>query len=284
MDRLSPLLAHFSLTARVFYSGALCGWHDFDASEGVGHVHILRSGSVRASCPGHPTVQVSRPALLFYPRPCTHQIVVDDDQAADVVCASVDFGANGGNPLLLGLPALIVIPLDSAPALAPTLQLVFTEAFDSRCGRQPALDRLTEYLMIQVLRHAMAEHLVDVGALAGLDDPRLSRALTAMHERPGESWTLVALARVAGMSRARFAVRFRQTVGATAMDYLTDWRLSVARRLLRKGMALKRVSNEVGYASPTAFARVFTQRIGEPPSRWIARQAPDPVNPAPEHH
>lgn len=274
MDRLTPLFAHFSLSARVFYAGALCGWHDFDASEGVGHVHILRSGRVRARCPGQPEMLVTRPSLLFYPRPCTHQLVVDDDQSADVVCASVDFGTGGANPLLLGLPAVIAIPLDAAPALEPTLQLVFAEAFDRRCGRQPALDRLTEYLMIQVLRHAMAERLVDVGVLAGLADPRLSRAITAMHERPGEPWTLEALARIAGMSRARFAVHFRQSVGATPLDYLTDWRLGVARRLLLDGMALKRVSGEVGYASPTAFARVFAQRIGEPPSRWIGRQAP----------
>lgn len=65
------------------------------------------------------------------------------------------------------------------------------------------------------------------------------------------------------------------------MDYLTDWRLGVARRLLRKGMPLKRVANEVGYASPTAFARVFTQRVGEPPSRWTDRQVRDPVDPTP---
>lgn len=271
MDRLSPLLAQFSLVARVFYSGALCGWHDFDASEGVGHVHILRSGRLSARCPGQPDMLVTQPALLFYPRPCTHQLVVDNDQAADVVCASIDFGASGGNPLLLGLPDAVMIPLDSAPSLAPTLQLVFGEAFDARCGRQAALDRLTEYLMIQVLRHAMAERLVDAGALAGLADSRLSRAITAMHERPGESWSLEALARAAGMSRARFAVSFRQVVGTTPMDYLTDWRLGVARTLLRKGMALKRVAGEVGYSSPTAFARVFAQRIGEPPSRWIDR-------------
>ncbi len=270
MDRLTPLLNRFDLTTRVFHTGPLCGWADFDEADGVGHLHILLGGRLRASRSGQSDLEVSTPALLFYPLPSTHRVTIDDGEAADVLCASVDFGTAAGNPVLRGLPDLLVVPIDAAPALRPTLELIFAEAAAARCARQTALDQLVGYLIIQLLRHAMAERLVDAGILAGLADPRLARAITAIHDKPAHPWSLEALAREAGMSRARFAANFRATTGITPIDYLTDWRVGVARSLLRKGMPLKRVALEVGYASPTTFARAFSQRTGKTPGQWAA--------------
>jgi AraC-like DNA-binding protein len=272
MDRLTPLLARFDLSARVFHTGPLCAWADFDGTDGVGHIHLVREGRVRVVGVGHPTFDVTEPTLLFYPRPSVHELRTVDGVDVDVLCASVDFGVGLGNPLLRGLPDVLVVPLDDAPALAPTLDLLFAEAFDQRCGRQVALDRLTEYLVIQLLRHAMAARLMDAGALSGLADPRLSKAINAMHERPAEPWTLASLAELAGMSRARFAANFRSRVGATPLGYLTDWRLGVARTLLRQGRPMKRVASEVGYASSHALARAFTQRLGLSPTEWLRVQ------------
>ncbi len=272
MDRLTPLLARFELSARVFHTGPLCGWADFDGTDGVGHVHLLREGHLRIASAGRATVDVTRPSLLFYPRPSAHELRTVEGRSVDVLCASVDFGAALGNPLLRGLPDLMIVPLDAAPALTPTLDLLFAEAFEQRCGRQAALDRLTEYLVIQLLRHALSARLLDAGALSGLADPRLSKAINAMHERPAEPWSLASLAGLAGMSRARFAANFRATVGATPMGYLTDWRLGVARTLLRQGLPMKRVAPEVGYATSNALARAFTQRVGVSPTRWLSAQ------------
>jgi AraC-like DNA-binding protein len=272
MDQLSPLLAQFELSARVFHTGSLCGWVDFDGTDGVGHIHLIRQGHLRIASAGRATVDVTRPTLLFYPRPSAHELRTVDGANVDVLCASVDFGAALGNPLLRGLPDQMIVPLDAAPALAPTLDLLFAEAFDQRCGRQAALDRLTEYLVIQLLRHAMAARMMDAGALSGLADPRLSKAINAMHERPAEPWTLESLARLTGMSRARFAANFRATVGATPMGYLTDWRLGVARSLLRKGLPMKRIAPEVGYATSNALARAFAQRVGVSPIQWLRAQ------------
>ena len=70
------------------------------------------------------------------------------------------------------------------------------------------------------------------------------------------------------MSRASFAAHFRQTVGTTPLDYLTDWRVSVAQTLLKSGKPLKLVAPEVGYSHPVALTRVFTKRIGISPTQW----------------
>jgi AraC-like DNA-binding protein len=270
-DRLESLLARFELSARVFHTGALCGWADFDAADGVGHLHLLREGQMVLERPGHAPLELEQPTLIFHPRACAHRLVAaNPDEPPDMLCASIEFGAAYGNPVLREMPDTMIVPLHESPGLEPAVTLLFSEAFERRCGRQASLDRLTEYLVIQLLRHAMAKRILDAGALAGLADARLSRALTAMHDQPGQRWTLEVLARQAGMSRARFAVHFKRTVGHTPMDYLTDWRISLARTMLRRGEPVKRVADQMGYASTATFARVFAQRMGVTPAKWIS--------------
>lgn len=270
MDRLSPLISRFSLAARVFYSGAPCGTFDFSA-EGYGYMHILRSGSVSIHHPDAATIEVTQPSVIFYPRPRAHRFQIAKKIKAEIVCISIDFGAGLGNPVMLALPEILVVPLDSITELMPALTLLFEEAFNTRCGRQAGLDRLAEYFLILLLRHALETELVTGGILAGLVDNQLVKAITAMHERPEHNWSLEELACTAGMSRASFAAHFRQTVGATPLDYLTDWRISVAQTLLKSGKALKLVAPEVGYMHPVAFARVFAKRIGVSPREWQDR-------------
>jgi transcriptional regulator GlxA family with amidase domain len=77
-------------------------------------------------------------------------------------------------------------------------------------GRQAALDRLAEYILILLLRDVVGRELVQSGTLRGLSDERLSKALMAMHQHPEGPWDLDRLAAVAGMSRARFAAHFRE--------------------------------------------------------------------------
>lgn len=273
MDLLSPLFARFTLSARVFYTGALCGVVDFDNTRGIGMLHVLRRGRVRVVQPPAPSLDVTQPSLLFYRQPFSHRFEVDEIDGADLVCAFIDFGSGAGNPLLRGLPDLLMVPMADIAGVEPTLALLFDEAFAQRSGREAAIDRLVEYFVVLLLRHAIDARLVEGGVLAALADPRLAKAMTAMHERPEHAWTLDELAQTAGMSRARFALHFRATVGATPMAYLTDWRVSVAQTLLRRGRPLKSIAPAVGYASPVAFARVFARKAGASPVDWLARQA-----------
>jgi transcriptional regulator GlxA family with amidase domain len=111
-----------------------------------------------------------------------------------------------------------------------------------------------------------------VGLLAAMTDPRLSLAINAMHQRPAHPWTLDELADVASMSRARFAVNFRKLVGITPLDYLTSWRLAVARGQLRRGKPLKSIALAVGYQSSEALSRVFARKVGQTPVEWLREQ------------
>jgi AraC-like DNA-binding protein len=275
MDPLSPLFKRFTLSARVFYSGALCGIVDFDNSQGIGMLHVLRRGRLRVAQPPAPSFELSQPTLLFYRQPFVHRFEVDAADGADLVCAFVDFGATLGNPLLRGLPDFLVVPLADMIGVESTLALLFDEAFARRAGREAGIDRLMEFFVVLLLRHAIDARLIKIGLLSGLADARLAKAITSMHDKPEQAWTLEALAQTAGMSRARFAASFRQTVGTPPLDYLTDWRVSVAQTLLKRGKPLKAVAPAVGYSSPAAFSRVFAKRVGVSALDWVAAQSAD---------
>lgn len=133
------------------------------------------------------------------------------------------------------------------------------------------MNRLIEVLVIQVLRYVIEQRLIDGGLMAGLDDPRLHKALSAVHAEPASPWTLESMAAEAGMSRARFAAHFAQLVGVPPGEYLTAWRLGLARTMLRRGLPVKQVAVEVGYANASALGRVFSQRFGQSPTAWQQR-------------
>lgn len=271
MDLLAPFFANFALSARVFYSGRLCGASGDHDSEDEGHLHVLRRGALEVTQRNGRTMVIDQPSVLFYPRPCGHRFRGDETSGAEIVCAAIRFGTGMANPLVLALPEVLVVPLDSVPELGPAVELLFAEAFGENPARQTAVDRLAEYFLVLLLRAAMKARLVRGGVLMGLADSRLAHALTAMHERPEYDWSLGELAHLAGMSRARFAGHFRRVVGVTAFDYLTGWRIGRAQSLLKRGESLKLVAPAVGYTNSTALTRVFRQRVGLSPTEWRSR-------------
>jgi AraC-like DNA-binding protein len=269
MDKLTPLLNHFSLRAGVFYTGKICGIHDFEQDALHGHIHLIRTGSARVIGVQKDTIDITRPSILFLPRPEAHRLLVDDEVGADVVCGSVLFGAGGRNPITDSLPSVVLVTLAELPGVEALLELMFDEAFSARPGNQAALDRLCEVLMIRLLRHCIGQRLTQGGALAGLADNRLAKALIEIHADPGRNWELSDMAEVAGMSRARFAVRFRTITGETPANYLATWRVMTAQRLLKQGRQLKHVACDVGYGSASALTRVFLRKLGYSPTEWI---------------
>jgi AraC-like DNA-binding protein len=274
MDHFEALFRHFTPTAQAFFSGNLCTLIAFDDPDGMGHLHILRGGRLTVTRAGRSPLELSEPAIVLMPRHLAHGFVPDPDIGADLICATIQIGGRQGNPIALGMPDLLVVPLGRIATIAPTLDLMVGEAFAALDGRQVALDRLFEYLIVQIIRHLIGEGLVSGGVLAALGDPRLARAVTAMHDKPEKLWTLDDLAEVAGMSRTAFARQFRMTAGSTPMDYLTRWRMTIAQNMLRKGTSIKAVASAVGYDSPAALSRTFTKTCGASPRHWLAEQHP----------
>jgi AraC-like DNA-binding protein len=278
VDRLTSLFDRFRVSAQMFHAGTLCGASHFSSDPGLGFVHVLRGGSMkvvhRKTAGGPPKrLHITEPSLLFYPRPLDHDFIYPPEDGSQLVCASLRFEGGAMHPLARALPPLVVVPLSEVPALASTLELLFAEADQARCGRPLLANRLFEVLLIQLLRWLLdrqgAEAVLPEGLLAGLADPQLARALVAMHEQPAHPWDLPALAERAGMSRSSFAASFKRVVGETPAEHLAQWRLALAQQRLARGEAIKRVALEVGYGSASALSRAFSARVGKSPRAWL---------------
>jgi AraC-like DNA-binding protein len=270
VDRLDALLKRFSLSAQMFHHGPLCGTHDFTDLD-TGYLHLVRSGTLRVQHKGQRPLAIREPTLLFYPLPLVHRFI-SDEVGADMTCASVEFVGGADNPIARALPAFLALPLSQTTGLRDSVDLLFNEAATPRCGRGAIINRLFEVVLIQLLRELLERDDLAMGLIAGLAHPQLRKALIALHAKPENNWSLEALAKAAGQSRTVFAQTFREVVGTTPGDYVSDFRISVAQDLLRKGHAAKLVAQEVGYGSNVAFSRVFKNKTGLAPGQWLARQ------------
>lgn len=268
VDRLETLLDRFSVSARVFHTGKLCGVNTLDPTDDSGQLHLIRSGTADVRHRGAADLHIDTPSLLLYPRPLPHSFITDATHGADFACAYLRFEGGAANPITAALPDVVCLPLREIEGAENVLALLFEEATLHRCGRQALLNRLFEIVLIQILRQLMESGRTQVGMLAGLAHARLRHALVAMHERPAEDWSLQTLADRAGMSRSVFANTFRDTVGCTPGSYLQKWRIGLAQQALRGGRPLKLVADEVGYGSEAALSRAFKAQVGHSPREW----------------
>lgn len=265
LDCLSALLARFTLSVSIDFAGVLERSQRIESHPDHGGFHILRTGAIRLD----QRQTVLAPALILMPRRDDHQLHTLDGERVQLVSGSVCFGMPEANPIVASLPELLVIPLDKA--VRPTLLVLEQEITAPGCGTRMAMERLCEVLLVQSLRQLITHASMSTGVLAGLADPRLALALTALHTDPAHAWTLPELARVAGMSRTAFAMTFHQRVGRTPGEYLGWWRAALARQLLEQGLTLNQVAGQVGYDSPAALARQMRRTLGVGP-REIRRR------------
>lgn len=284
VDRLSALLERFRVRAALFHSGPLCGRTMFEPQPGRAFLHVLRRGEMEVRHPAGGAAprrrRITEPTLLLYPRATHHEFVHALRDGSDFTCATLDFDGGARNPLVQALPPLVLVPLAAVDGLGASLDLLFAETDRVRCGSRLLADRLFEVVLIQLLRWIIdhpSEAGVTQGLVTGLCDPRLARALVAVHRAPHEDWSLPRLAAEAGMSRSAFALAFREAVGTPPGAYVTDWRLSVASSLLHAGQPQKLIAAELGFATASSLSRAFKQAFGLSPRAWVERRASDPA-------
>lgn len=170
------------------------------------------------------------------------------------------------------LPSIVLIRRDEpgATRLRRIVELIGEETAEHRPGRDLILERLVEVLLIEALRfRPAAEAKQEQGLLTGLADPALARALRRIHEDVAHQWTVADLARTAGVSRAVFAERFKRKVGMPPMQYLLEWRIAIAKDVLRRERSpLAELAEKVGYQSASAFSTAFARHVGCAPSAF----------------
>lgn len=201
-------------------------------------------------------------ALLFAPSPDPLPL----SHRGDIVLLSarVDWGGPD-NPLMAALPDMVRHDLAGDDDMRALAALLVTEQSVGRCGAASVLNRLGEVLIVRLMRAQIETGAMQRGLLGGLADPRLSRAIVAIHDRPEQIWRVETLAEEAGLSVSRFAELFKAAVGDTPLAYLRKWRLILAKQDIERGDRVQAVAHRYCYGSTEALSRAISGEYGESP-------------------
>ncbi|PRD50050.1 AraC family transcriptional regulator [Phyllobacterium myrsinacearum] len=191
----------------------------------------------------------------------------------DCFLVSSRFALTGNHAsVLLGmLPPIVHIRKDTDQSgLRWPVELMMRELRERRPGGFLLVQHLAHMMLIDALRLHLAGGLQGgVGWLFALADRQMGAAIAAMHEKPAHHWTLQTLAERAGMSRSTFALKFKQTVGKSPMDYLTRWRMLLAGdRLQNSSDPVSAIALSLGYDSESAFSTAFKRVMGCSPRQY----------------
>jgi len=185
--------------------------------------------------------------------------------------------------LLKSLPPIVHIRKESDKAtMRWSLERMKEELHDPQPGGTLIAQQLAYMMLVQALRLHLADAAAGgakggVGWLFALADKQMSAAITCMHDDPGRPWTLQELAARVGMSRSIFALRFKETVGATPMEYLTRWRMLLAGdRLKNSDDSISVIASSLGYESESAFGKAFRRVMGCSPRQYSHGRGPTP--------
>jgi AraC-like DNA-binding protein len=182
--------------------------------------------------------------------------------------------ANAG--LLLDLlPPLVYVRADDprGQLLTHLSALLVAEVESTDPGSSLILDHLAQTLFIHMLR-AHADNLHQpAGWMAALNKDGIGTALRTLHADISHRWTLQELAEVSHMSRSAFAATFKARVGSAPLEYLIQWRMSVARDALRRqSMTITELATAIGYESESAFSTAFRRVVGISPAAFRKEQ------------
>jgi AraC-like DNA-binding protein len=187
------------------------------------------------------------------------------------------FAGNHAHILLGVLPPIVHIRNESdKAALRWSMERMMQELREPQPGGFLVAQHLASMMLVLALRLHLAEGLKGgVGWLFALADKQMSVAITSMHDDPARPWTLQELAKRAGMSRSTFAQRFKETVGASPMEYLTRWRMLLAGdKLVNSSDPISVIALSLGYESESAFSTAFKRVMGCSPRQYSRGRNP----------
>jgi AraC-like DNA-binding protein len=167
----------------------------------------------------------------------------------------------------------------SDTTLPALLEAMAEEVTTARVGAATVLTRLADVVLVRILRAWMESQPEDsTGWLAALRDPKIGKAIAAIHRQPGNPWSVKLLATIATTSRSTFAERFASLVGMPVARYIATWRMHLASRWLRNDrIRVAEAAARLGYESEASFSRAFKRLHGYPPSKLRSRDEMSPT-------
>jgi AraC-like DNA-binding protein len=170
------------------------------------------------------------------------------------------------------LPPIVMLENESQrESLRWAVERMLREMRDSQPGSTLIAQQVAYTLLVEALRLHLAHGSPrSTGWLYALADSRMRAALSFMHGKPAHAWTLEELARSVGMSRTAFAQTFKTAVGKSPMDYLTQWRMTLAAKRMQDTVEpISSIAPALGYKSESAFSAAFKRHWGISPREHI---------------
>jgi AraC-like DNA-binding protein len=277
---LEAVLNSYQLRVEIVMNARYCGdWYEKEPETRAGQFHLIGEGSCWVSSPVLPApVALQKGDLIVFPAGARHTLSNSADacpvgastsDTTSMLCGEMEFVFGSYNPVMDALPrCLLVRSSDGGEAFRHLASVLLSLSAEPVLGQRTMMNKLADGLFtMAVCAHARQSGDAR-GVFAALLDPRLSKALAALHTDPARSWSLQQLADVAAMSRTVFAARFNDVVGMPPMQYLARWRIAEAKRLLTdRRLSMAGIAERVGYSTEAAFRRMFKRIEGIAPKR-----------------
>ena len=273
----ASIMGAYQISARITDNVTYCGeWIEREPQMDRGIFHLISSGSCRVEASYLPApLTLGSGDLIVFPRGGPHTLCqvmrTGAEQPADTAMLCGEFTSQGGkrNAVLDSLPEFFVVhEPEEAGHFRALGQMMAAQSSQSLFGNQLVLNKLADSLLVLAIRSHVVKDLPRQGLLAALNDPRLSRALAAMHDDAGRNWSIAELAEIALLSRTAFCEHFSEVLGVAPMQYLTEWRMAEAVRLLRDpNQSVARIAERLGYQTEAAFRRAFKRVQGFAPGK-----------------
>lgn len=286
-DILSKVFATFKVNADVFHNGQYCGnWAIDTSGKHYLSFHLVTHGKcyLMVNDNSDEIVILNKGDLVLFPHDSNHSISNEPNFESAVNSAQSETYQLGLRPdstgLICGyfvhqhplikqmteyLPESIIISetgLQQSP-LSSIVKLLIEESRRTDIGSTFILEKLAECVLGLLLR----DHLsLEKGLFAALAHSKLNTAISAIIEMPEHKWRLENLAELSHMSRTSFSELFKSVVGLPVMEYVTQWRISVAYRLLKdEGKSTLAAALQVGYDNESSFSKAFKRVLGVTP-------------------
>ena len=192
-----------------------------------------------------------------------------EEVALTIACGRIQVNYAGGMGLFDHLKEAIVLDFSENSTMRHIFETLIEEYHKDGPACAAMMTALMNQCLIEVLRAAEAQSDGALPWLSALDDPRLSKVIEAILDRPEEGYTVEGMADIAAMSRATFVRHFEKCFARTPMDYLRDIRLRRGAQLLQVGsLPVDGVAGKVGYASRSHFSKAFLEQYGVSPAEF----------------
>jgi len=100
-------------------------------------------------------------------------------------------------------------------------------------------------------------------------DSRIQNALLFINDNIAEPLKIESIAKVAFLSPTQFKKTFKEQLGTTVLEHITQLRMEKAQALLtHTDYPLQIIGEKVGYKELSSFSRKFKQHYGFPPTKF----------------